>query len=67
MFHLSNPLNTCMNKQLGASVWDILKDPFNNLTSVFPTLLYTSTREIPTFLYTSGLKKVTPSGRSLPV
>ena len=28
-FRLSNPFNTCMNKQLGASVQDILKDPFN--------------------------------------
>ena len=32
----------------------------------FPTLLYTSTREIPTLSYTWGLKKVPLSGGAFP-
>ena len=54
-----------MNKQLSTSVRDILKDPFNTLISVSPTLLYTSTREIP-FLNLQP-EKGTPFGHSLPV
>ena len=32
--------------------------------TVFPTLLYTSTREIPTLLYTSSLKMLPLSGEA---
>lgn len=40
------------------SVRDIKTEPFKYLVTVFPTLLYTSTREIPTLSYSSSLKKV---------
>ena len=55
-----------MNQQLGASVRDILKKPLNTQVVVFPTLLYTSTPEIPPFIYRQP-EKGTPFGRSLPV
>ena len=56
-FSLENPVlyNTWMNQPLGASVRDILKVPLNTEMAVFPALLYTSTREIPTLLYTFNL------------
>ncbi len=53
------------NRPLGGSVQDIWKDPFlgalNTETTVFPTLLYTATREIPTLIYLQ-LVKGTPFG-----
>ena len=58
-----------MNQPLGALVRDILKGPFKHLNmTVFPTLFYTSTREIPIpgLLYTSRLKKLPLSGRASP-
>ena len=63
-FSLEKPLLGRISCHVRRSVRVILKGPFNTEMTVFPALFYTSTREIPTLLCISSLKRVPLSSPS---